>query len=130
LDSERKKRDKSTGLRTDDPNDTIKAKILRAELEAKEYQRTPVVNGAAWDTWVPKFLARHCQSEKTFVRYEDAWKWVALWMQRKRIHTPRQITYRLGVEYVDWRIGLKKRRRRKGVLDPHADRDQTIAAAA
>src|SRR2546425_13128804 len=57
VDSDRKKHDKSTGFRADDPNDTVKAKILRAELEAKEYQRVPVVNGAAWDTWVPKFLA-------------------------------------------------------------------------
>ena len=38
VDSERKKRDKSTGLRKDDPNDTVKAKILRAELEAKEFR--------------------------------------------------------------------------------------------
>ncbi|MEK7708112.1 MAG: hypothetical protein AAB380_08970 [Verrucomicrobiota bacterium] len=35
LDSDRKKHDKSTGFRADDPNDTIKAKILRAELQAK-----------------------------------------------------------------------------------------------
>jgi hypothetical protein len=30
-------------------------------------------------------------------------------MQRERIHTPRQITYRLGIEYVEWRIHFKKR---------------------
>jgi hypothetical protein len=40
----------TTGLRKDDPNDTIKAKILRAELEAKEFRGAPVVNGAAWDS--------------------------------------------------------------------------------
>lgn len=109
VDSERKKHDKSTGLRADDPNDTVKAKILRAQLEAKEYQRVPVVNGAAWDSWVPKFFVRHCESPKTLERYEDAWKWLALWLQRERIHSPRQITYRLGVEYVDWRTTFKKR---------------------
>ena len=109
VDSDRKKHDKSTGFRADDPNDTVKAKILRAELETKEYQRVPVVNGAAWDTWVPKFLARHCETRETFVRYEDAWKWIALWLQRQRIHAPRQLTYRLGVEYVDWRTNFKKR---------------------
>ena len=108
VDADRQKHDKSTGLRADDPNDTIKAKILRAELEAKEYQRTPLVNGAGWD-WVAKFLERHCESKATLDRYEDAWKWVALWLQRERIHSPRQLTYRLGVEYVDWRIMFKKR---------------------
>ena len=34
LDSDRKKHDKSTGLRADDVNDTAKARALRAELEA------------------------------------------------------------------------------------------------
>jgi hypothetical protein len=109
LDSENKKHDKSTGLRADDPNDTIKAKMLRAELEAKEYQRAPVVNGSAWDAWVPKFLERHCETKATLVRYENAWKWLALWLQHQRIHAPRQLTYRLGVEYVDWRTSFKKR---------------------
>jgi integrase len=108
LDSRRKKHDKSTGLRADDPNDTAKAKALRAELEAAEHRGAPLLNGAAWD-WVPKFLERHCATEETFRRYEDAWKWVALWLQRERIHSPRQLTYRMGVEYVDWRITFKKR---------------------
>jgi hypothetical protein len=38
LDSDREKHDKSTGLRADDPNDTAKARILRAELEATELE--------------------------------------------------------------------------------------------
>lgn len=109
LDADKKKHDKSTGLRVDDPNDTIKAKILRAELEAKEYQRVPLVNGASWDAWVPKFLERHCETKATLERYEDAWKWLALWLQRERLHSPRQLTYRLGIEYVDWRTTFKKR---------------------
>src|SRR5215471_3086256 len=32
---------RSTGFRADDPNDTAKAKALRAEFEAKEYHRAP-----------------------------------------------------------------------------------------
>src|SRR3954469_18518231 len=89
FDSERTKHDKSTGLRADDPNDTAKAKALRAELEAQEQRRIPMVNGAAWDSWVPKFFERHCQTEATLERYLDAWKWPALWLQRERIHAPR-----------------------------------------
>ena len=109
IDSERIKHDKSTGLRADDPNDTAKAKTLRAELEANEHRKIPLVNGAAWDIWVPKFLDRHCQTEPTLERYQDAWKWLAMWLQRARIHAPRQLTYRRGVEYVDWRTNFKKR---------------------
>ncbi len=109
IDSNKIKHDKSTGLRADDPNDTVKAKVLRAELEAKEYQSFPLVNGAAWDTWVPKFLERHCQTEATSGRYGNAWRWLSLWLQRGRIHSPRQLTYRLGIEYLDWRMNFRKR---------------------
>jgi integrase len=109
VDANQIKHDKSTGLRADDPNDTVKAKVLRAELEVKEYQKVPQVNSAAWDTWVPTFLERHCQTEATFVRYENGWKWIAFWLQLEHINSPRQLTYRLGVEYVDWRTHFKKR---------------------
>jgi integrase len=109
IDGDGRKHDKSTGLRTDDPNDTLKAKVLRAELEAKEYHRAPVVNGASWDSWVPKFFDRHCQTERTLERYEDAWKWVVFWFQHQRIHSPRQLTYKRGVDYLDWRTMFKKR---------------------
>ena len=44
LDSDRKKHDKSTGLRADDPNDTAKARILRVELEANELKGSPVLS--------------------------------------------------------------------------------------
>lgn len=109
VDADKIKHDKSTGFRADDPNDTAKAKVLRAELEAREYQRVPMVNGAAWDYWVPKYFERHCPTKATLDRYEDAWKWVALWLQNNRIHSPRQLTYRLAIEYLDWRTTFKKR---------------------
>lgn len=32
-----------------------------------------------------------------------------MWLQHERIHAPRQLTYRRGVEYVDWRTNFKKR---------------------
>jgi hypothetical protein len=100
---------RSTGFRADDPNETSSAKALRAELEAKEHQRAPGVVTGPWDSWVPQFLQRHCKTEKTHERYLDAWKWLALWMQRERIHCPRQLTYKRGVEYLDWRTTFKKR---------------------
>lgn len=109
IDREGQKFDRSTGLRADDPNETAKAKALRAELEAKEHRQVPTLNGAAWDFWVPKFFDRHCETKKTRERYETAWKWVALWLQNRRLHSPRQLTYKLGVDYIDWRTTFKKR---------------------
>jgi asparagine synthetase B (glutamine-hydrolysing) len=69
FDADRKEVHRSTGLRADNPNDTAKAKALRAELEAKEHHRVPVVNSEGWDTWVPKYLERHCESPLTLERY-------------------------------------------------------------
>ena len=58
FDADKKEIHRSTGLRADDPNDTAKAKAMRAELEAKEHHRVPVVNTEGWDSWVPKYLER------------------------------------------------------------------------
>lgn len=109
-DSEGVRRNRSTELRTDDPGETVKARTLRAEMEAKELSRSgSTVTGEAWDSWVPKYLERHCDSEKTLVRYMGIWKWVALWLQDKHLHSPRAITYRNAIEYLDWRTGYKKK---------------------
>jgi integrase len=109
-DSEGVRRNRSTGLLADNPGETIKARTLRAEMEAKELSRTgSTVTGETWDSWVPKYLERHCDSEKTLVRYMSIWKWVALWLQDKHLHSPRAITYRNAIEYLDWRTGYKKK---------------------
>ena len=101
----------ATGPRAcaDDPNDTAKAKALRAELEAKEHHRVAAVNSKGWDTWVPTYLERHCESPLTLVRYAGNWKWLALWLQTRRLHSPRTITYRNALEYIDWRMSFKKK---------------------
>jgi integrase len=109
FDADRSERHRSTGLRADDPNDTAKAKALRAELEAKEYHRQPVIGGAVWDSWVPQFLDRHCESPRTRERYLDAWKWLALWLQLRHYHSPSNITYRNAIEYIGWRTGFRKK---------------------
>jgi site-specific recombinase XerD len=109
FDADQKEVHRSTGLRADNPNDTAKAKAVRAELEAKEHRREPMVNSAGWDTWVPKFLERHCQTERTLERYTGNWKWLALWLQTTRQHSPRVLTYGKALEYLDWRTTYKKK---------------------
>ena len=109
FDGRGQERHRSTGLRADDPNDTGRAKALRAELEAKEHRRVPGPATESWESWVPQFLQRHCKTKKTHERYLDAWKWLALWMEHERIRSPRELSYRRGVEYLDWRTSFKKR---------------------
>ena len=108
LNTDRKEVHRSTGLRADDPNDTAKAKALRAELEAREYHRAPGVNSGGWD-WVLKYLERHCKTKQTLGRYSGNWKWLALWLQTQRLHSPRLITYRKALDYVEWRTTFKKK---------------------
>jgi len=107
--ADKKEVHRSTGLRADNPNDTAEAKALRAGLEAKEHHRVPVVNSEGWDTWVPKYLERHCETERTLERYSDSWKWLAHWLQTQRLQSPRAMTYRKALEYIDWRTTYKKK---------------------
>jgi integrase len=108
IDADGKRRNKSTGLRTDHPGETAKARALRAQRESKEFAKSAVPEGGNWDSWVPQFLDRHCEAPRTHERYTDAWKWLALWLQNRKFHSPRDLTYRNALEYLDWRTAYKK----------------------
>ncbi|MGH7991518.1 MAG: DUF6232 family protein, partial [Limisphaerales bacterium] len=83
---------------------------LRAQLEAKELNRNAgEISGGGWDTWVSQYLERHCESPRTLERYTDSWEWVAFWLQEKHYHSPRAITYRNALEYIEWRTNYKKK---------------------
>ena len=104
-----KRVNRSTGFRTDDAKQTVKARAFRAEREAKELNHSAGALGGGWDTWVPRYLERHCESSRTHERYLDAWKWLAFWLQTERYHSPKDITYRNAIEYLDWRTSYKKK---------------------
>jgi integrase len=110
IDADGTRRNKSTELRADNPTETVKARAMRANMEAKELSRSggPLDEGG-WDTWVSQYLERHCESPRTHERYLDAWKWLAFWLQAKRYNSPRAITYRNALEYIEWRTSYKKK---------------------
>jgi integrase len=110
MDADGIRRNKSTGLRADNPAETVKARALRAQLEAKELNRTAgEISGSGWDTWVPQYLERHCENQSTLERYTGNWSWLACWLQEKRYHSPQTLTYRYALEYIDWRTNYKKK---------------------
>lgn len=110
IDGEGIRRNKSTGLRTDDPGETVKARALRAQLEAKELNRNAgEISGGDWETWVPQYLERHCENPRTMQRYTGSWSWLAFWLQQNRYRSPRAITYRNALEYITWRTSYKKK---------------------
>jgi len=75
--------------------------------------------GGGWDAWVPQYLKRHCESPPPLRRYSGIWSWLALWLQEKGYRSPRAITYRNALQYIDWRTSRKKNRgKRLGVTPP------------
>ncbi len=109
IDSDGKRRNKSSGFRADDASQTAQARALRAQLEAKELSRSGISTEGQWDAWVPKFFERHCESQRTLERYMDAWKWLGLWLQIRKFHSARDVTYRHALEYIDWRTTYRKK---------------------
>jgi len=110
IDADGKRRNKSTGWRRDDPAQTVKARALRAQLEATELNRSAKdIGGGGWDAWVPQYLKRHCENPGTMQRYTGSWSWLAFWLQENHYHSPRAINYRNALEYIDWRTSYKKK---------------------
>jgi len=110
IDTDGIRRNKSTSLRTDSPAETVKARTFRAQVEAKELSRNSgAISGGGWDTWVPQYLDRHCESPLTLRRYSGSWSWLAFWLQENHYHSPRAITYRNALEYINWRTQYKKK---------------------
>lgn len=110
-DEQGKRHNKSTGLRADNKDQTLKARILCSEVTTKELSRPgkSAIGHVTWDSWVSKFFERHCVSPRTLLRYTEIWKWLALWLQVNRYHSPRDITYARGIDYIDWRTSHKKK---------------------
>ena len=110
IDDAGKRRNKSTELRTDDPGETVKARAMRAALEVKELSHSSGTHDdGGWDKWVPQYLERHCETPRTLERYSGNWQWLAFWLQEKHYHSPRAITYRNALDYIEWRTNYRKK---------------------
>jgi len=101
----------STGLRHDNPNDTAKAREMRAIAEAKECREAPAT-GIGW-RWVEAYFAQSGLSHLTLIRYVAAWRWVALFLQENRLDVS-GIRYPHVGEYLAWRIGRRKNHGKAG----------------
>ena len=104
---------KSTGLRADDPKETIKARKLRREFSDREDdqadERQVRRQTGGWD-FVPQFLEDDCHggSAKTLTRYLGAWQWISLFLSERGIRHPRDVRFEHGQQFVDWRKGYVK----------------------
>lgn len=96
----------STGLRIDDPDETLEARTLRARAEAKEHQRA-IVDHAGWD-WVDHYLRSTGLRPKSITKYLTNWKWLSFFLAEMEIGV-RDVRYQHSGEYIDWRVGRRKR---------------------
>ncbi|MEI7534236.1 MAG: hypothetical protein WCK57_07675 [Verrucomicrobiae bacterium] len=101
----------STGLRHNNPNETAKARALRASAEAKEY-RDATVSGSGW-AWVDGYFSQAGLSPLTLIRYVAAWRWVTMFLQENRLDVS-GVRYQHVGEYLTWRIGRRKNHGKAG----------------
>ena len=104
---------KATRFRVDDASDTLEARKLCHRASEAEWEKTDRQQAAgsesAWERWVDDFLVRHCSTEQTLGRYRGHWKIVSHWLQLRGFHGPADLTYKLALEYMEWRTTVKKR---------------------
>jgi integrase len=96
----------STGLRHDDPNETAKARALRAEAEVSEFRSAPV-SKIGWE-WVDRFIATSGLAEDSKIRYNGAWKWMQMFLQENRLDIS-SVRYSHVEDYIVWRPNQKKK---------------------
>ena len=100
-------REENTKLRRDSTEDTRKAQKLAAKKKSEEEQVKAKVGGDFF-TWVPNFMERHYENERTLKRSKINWSHVATWLQENKLRHPRHIKYRHANDYMEWRMGQVK----------------------
>ena len=102
-------RNRSTGLRWNDPKETRQAHLVRSKAESAEIaNEIKKVSREGWD-WVDEYLESHCTNERTLARYLATWETFLFWLSEAGIKCPRELDHNGIVEYVKWRTGQKKR---------------------
>jgi integrase len=94
----------STGLRKDMRLDGKRAKELLAQKNLIEIQAGRVINAEFWQAWVPQFIKRrYLGKEKSFKAMVARWRNVESFLNEKLIYCPRQVSYRVALDFIEWR---------------------------
>lgn len=97
--------EKSTGLRADSREDTRKAQRLADKASLEERRVGSPNNNPAFQTWVTEFIDTHWQNAGDSTRrYTVAWRAVKAFLAASDITYPRQVKYRHGAAYIEWRV--------------------------
>ena len=105
-----KRKDISSRLRWDDPQQTKKCDAKLALTTAAEFNSAALNRQDFWDSWVETYFTTCGQTEKTVNGYRQSWFWLRTYLAEKGISTPSQMSYKVGFEFLAWRKthGIKK----------------------
>jgi integrase len=103
-----KYKDISSKLRWDNPQETKQCDARLALTMAEENR--PIEDKERWEDWVEDFFETGVPHEVTRKGYRQSWSWLRSYLIENGIRTPREVTYRVGYDFIAWRRkhGVKK----------------------
>lgn len=103
MDASGKMRYKSSRIRVNEPGALKKVHEVVKEVERKEaVLKSDSVRGH-FKSWVPDLIDQE-RNEKTRYRYRNAWRWLFIFFEGKRVLHPAEVTYDLIMEFFHWRL--------------------------
>ena len=79
-----------------------------SEMTAREQEDKDEGAGALFREWVESWIDYEYDNEKTATRYHNAWAHLSMFLSRKKVIHPHEVTYQLCHEYMRWRIDKEK----------------------
>jgi integrase len=92
-----------------DANGKKKALRFAAEKARELEELGRNAKSETWNAWVPAFvLDRYGRSPLTLKRYQNAWDWLCVYLDRIQVALPAALTYQHVIGYVAWRTTIKR----------------------
>jgi integrase len=120
-DASGKYKDISSKLRWDNPQETKECDARLTLTNAEENR--PSNKSELWESWVDDFFETGVPNEGTREGYRQSWSWLRSYLIERGIKTPREVTYKLGFDFIAWR---KKHGIKKVTADTTAFRDLKV----
>lgn len=119
------RRQQSTKLRINLPNDTRQARALCSEMTRREATRAAQGSRMteAWQVWVLRFLEQRFATAATAGRALTAWRNLETFLLDHGIVVPRQLTRQQVRDFVEWRqvahheLGVRKAAKNTALLE-------------
>lgn len=94
-----------TAFRVDDPTGLRRANAFAAQKSEAAIAFRGHTKRELWNAWVPRFISdRYRSSPLTLKRVANAWAWLNLYLEEKKIHAPQGYSYHHAIDYVRWRL--------------------------